>query len=55
MSITSLRDFPEDRKNENGNYHCLCSRCGEQFIGHKRRALCKVCEDWLKRPEQESR
>jgi len=38
------RDFPEDSKFENGNYTCICSNCGKQFIGYKRRTFCKVCE-----------
>lgn len=38
------RDFPEDRAHENGNYSCLCFRCGNTFIGHKRRVRCKQCE-----------
>ena len=44
----SERDFPEDRKHENGNYCCICFRCGEQFIGYKRRVRCKVCSGKLK-------
>lgn len=46
--MTNLRDFPEDKHHENGNYHVVCTRCGEQFLGHKRRPLCKVCVQYLK-------
>lgn len=37
------RDWPEDFTDENGNYHCLCSICGNRFIGYKRRIICKLC------------
>lgn len=40
----SLRDFPEDRPHENGNYINLCSFCNKTFVGHKRRVCCKLCE-----------
>ena len=36
-------DWPEDAAHENGNYMCMCSHCGAQFIGHKRRVTCKTC------------
>jgi len=49
--MRNLRDFPEDATHENGRYYVVCQRCGEQFIGHKRRVICKVCEQWLYRPE----
>jgi len=39
----SERSWTEDSAHENGNYHCLCCHCGRTFIGHKRRAICKVC------------
>ena len=35
-------DYPEDAENENGNYSNLCI-CGTEFIGHKRRVMCRVC------------
>lgn len=37
------RDWIEDASHENGNYQCLCSTCGNTFIGHKRRVTCKAC------------
>lgn len=37
------RDWPEDFTDENGNYNCLCSICGNRFIGYKRRIICKLC------------
>ena len=36
-------DWPEDFKEENGNYTCQCLDCGRFFIGHKRRMQCKEC------------
>ena len=43
------RDFPEDFKYENGNYEHKCTSCGQKFIGHKRRFICKECNS--KKPE----
>ncbi len=37
------RDWKEDARHENGNYTCICSDCGETFMGHKRRVICKTC------------
>lgn len=37
------RSWPEDASHENGNYSNCCCECGRQFVGHKRRAVCKVC------------
>ncbi|NCU28735.1 MAG: hypothetical protein EOM85_03655 [Candidatus Moranbacteria bacterium] len=37
-------DFTEDFELENGNYYCVCCNCGKEFIGHKRRVICKECE-----------
>ena len=37
------RNWPEDQPHENGNYICRCSDCGEEFVGHKRRGLCRAC------------
>jgi hypothetical protein len=39
------RDWPEDANDENGNYCCVCRLCGNEFTGHKRRFVCKVCCD----------
>lgn len=40
----SPRDWTEDAGHENGNYQCKCTDCGEFFIGHKRRVVCKMCD-----------
>ena len=37
------RDWPEDFASENGNYECICYECGQHFIGHKRRIVCRKC------------
>lgn len=37
------RDWPEDFHLENGNYTCMCSNCGYEFTGLKRRVVCKCC------------
>ncbi len=37
------RDFPEDAVHENGQYCCFCVSCGHQFVGLKRRIVCKLC------------
>lgn len=39
----SKGDYPEDFPGENGNYQCICSKCGKSFLGHKRRVTCKTC------------
>jgi hypothetical protein len=38
-------DWPEDRGHENGNYSNLCVDCGNFFIGHKRRVVCRICAE----------
>lgn len=43
--ITVTRDWVEDFTLENGQYYCQCRDCGNQFIGYKRRIICKVCAD----------
>lgn len=40
----SRRDWTEDFEHENGQYLCNCKKCGETFMGHKRRPLCKSCD-----------
>lgn len=37
------RDWPEDSAHENGRYWCTCSTCGQRFVGHKRRVVCRTC------------
>jgi len=39
------KDYSEDFKLENGNYNCHCVECGKIFVGHKRRVICKECEN----------
>jgi len=36
-------DYPEDWPGENGMYQQTCCECGKQFVGHKRRMVCKKC------------
>ncbi len=44
MNMTlSKHDWPEDWHHENGMYYCRCIECKEQFIGYKRRVICKSC------------
>ncbi len=42
MKLTS-RDWTEDFKYENGMYGNKCIKCGQEFIGYKRRLICKIC------------
>jgi len=37
------RDWTEDFKYENGMYGNKCVKCGQEFIGYKRRLICKIC------------
>ena len=37
------RSWPEDFAHENGNYYSECLGCGRQFLGYKRRHVCRVC------------
>lgn len=36
-------DWPEDFAHENGRYFNSCHNCACIFVGHKRRATCRVC------------
>ena len=38
------KDWPEDFSHENGMYYCRCVHCKEQFIGYKRRVVCRECD-----------
>lgn len=38
------RDWEEDFAHENGMYYNKCVKCRWLFLGHKRRALCKICD-----------
>lgn len=44
---TVTRDWQEDFWQENGNYNCICYKCDNIFIGHKRRIVCKICDTVL--------
>ena len=37
------RSWTEDFGHENGHYFSTCCECGRQFVGHKRRVMCRVC------------
>lgn len=37
------RSFEEDFHLENGEYCNTCVVCGANFIGYKRRVVCKLC------------
>lgn len=39
----ALRDWKEDFAHENGSYQCSCCICDQEFFGHKRRHVCKLC------------
>ena len=43
MTGSETGDWPEDFPYENGQYYCRCVHCKIQFIGHKRRVVCKNC------------
>ena len=43
FNIEPLRCWEEDFSHENGNYSNHCYKCGMEFIGHKRRVMCKMC------------
>jgi hypothetical protein len=38
------RSWKEEEGHENGRYYNTCCVCERQFLGHKRRVLCKVCD-----------
>ena len=38
-------DWPEDYGQENGNYFQKCLHCENNFIGHKRRLVCRKCDE----------
>lgn len=37
------RSYPDDAKHENGAYFNNCVTCLRQFVGHKRRGVCRAC------------
>jgi hypothetical protein len=36
-------DWNEDAGHENGSYYCKCLDCDADFVGHKRRHICRKC------------
>ena len=36
-------DWREDDGHENGSYYCKCLDCDADFVGHKRRHICRKC------------
>ncbi len=42
-SLYSDGDWTEDFSHENGNYINACIVCKNEFMGHKRRVVCRVC------------
>jgi hypothetical protein len=43
MTGCDVNDWPEDSTHENGNYFNKCVACDTDFIGLKRRWVCKKC------------
>lgn len=43
--MSEAQDWTEDFKHENGHYYHICSLCDKTFEGHKRRRVCKLCQD----------
>lgn len=43
MTGGEKNDWREDFAHENGQYFNRCSACDEDFIGHKRRHICRKC------------
>lgn len=39
------RNWTEDFTHENGNYMNTCVYCKNEFKGHKRRVICKICNN----------
>jgi hypothetical protein len=36
-------DWHEDAGHKNGSYYCKCLDCDADFVGHKRRHICRKC------------
>ena len=43
MTGGEVNDWHEDAPHENGQYFNRCLSCDEDFIGHKRRHICRKC------------
>lgn len=44
-TVPDSRNWTEDFDHENGQYMHICIDCTNEFHGHKRRVLCKLCRD----------
>ena len=58
MNTETQRNWTEDYNQENGQYLNKCCLCEKQFIGHKRRPVCKECAvseetEWNKLSDEE--
>lgn len=43
MTGNAENDWTEDATHENGQYFCECASCDKDFVGHKRRKICRKC------------
>ena len=43
--VVGLNDWTEDFADENGQYLGNCFQCGNGFVGHKHRMICKLCDE----------
>lgn len=41
----AARSWRDDFPHENGFYQCECCVCHQEFYGHKRRVICKECDE----------
>jgi hypothetical protein len=48
-----MKDWVEDFHHENGKYANICIKCECQFMGHKRRFICKECVEPKEEESQE--
>jgi len=47
-------DWVSDFEHENGRYQNRCSICHCLFIGHKRRIVCKSCDEKFRKDDLEN-
>lgn len=45
-------NWVEDFSHENGNYMNICCVCQKEFLGHKRRVVCKKCATQTTIPDE---
>ncbi len=50
--LNSNRNWTEDFPHENGKYVNHCINCHKEFLGHKRRVICKPCRIKMETLEQ---